>query len=255
MRWHLEPFWVAERETGSVPVTINPSPDERTSYRYTGNQRADLLTAAGALRFAIRDLSGMASLWSRDFLSIHAGAVAMNGAGLVLPAEMEAGKSTTTAALLEQGFDYLSDEAAPLDPITGNVYPFPKRIWLHQDALRFFPGLIDRLGDREGLNGDLVERFRERHIRPEDLGATISGPTPVRWLVFLARDREGPPRLEPLPKAEAIARLAHNCFNLFRYQDRGVVLLSRVVEGAETLTLTGGTPKDRAQLLKEQLEI
>jgi hypothetical protein len=254
LRWHLERFWISERERGSIPVTINPSPDERATYRYNGSQQADLSTAVGTLRYAIRDLNGMAPRWSRDFLSIHAGAVALDGSGLMLPAAMEAGKSTTTAALLELGFDYLSDEAAAIDPVTTHMYPFPKRIWLHKGAFRFFPGLIDRLEDAQGLNGEFIERYDERHVRPEDLGARIGGPTQARWIVFLEADREGPPRLEPFPKAEAVERIAHNSFNLYRYAERGVVLLSRVVEGAETLSLSGGTPVERAELIRERFE-
>jgi hypothetical protein len=195
----------------------------------------------------------MAPRWSRDFLSIHAATVARDGSSAMLPAEMEGGKSTTTAALLEQGFEYLSDESASIDPVTGRVFPFPKRIWLHRDALRFFPGLEERLGDGEGLNGELLERYPERHVRPEDLGSRIGSPAPVRWIVFLEADREGPPRLEPFPKAEAVERMAHNSFNLYRYEDRGVVLLSRVVEGAETYRLSGGTPKERAQAIGEKI--
>jgi hypothetical protein len=250
----MEPFWVADRERGSVPVTINPSPDERAMFRYNGSQSADLSTAVGTLRYAIRDLSGMAPKWSRDFLSVHAGAVALNDSGLLMPAAMEAGKSTTTAALLEEGFDYLSDEAAAIDPITGRVFPFPKRIWLHRDGFRFFPGLIDRLGDGEGMNAELIERYPERHVRPEDLGSRVGSASPVRWVVFLESDRDGPPRLEPIAKAAAVERMAQNSFNLFRYADRGVVLLSRVALGAETLSLVGGTPKDRAQALRELVE-
>jgi hypothetical protein len=254
LRWHLEPFWITDRERGSIPVTINPSPDERALYRYNGSQRADLSTATGTLRYAIRDLNGMAPRWSRDFLSIHAAVVGEDDSAVVLPGEMETGKSTTTAALLEQGFEYLSDEAASIDPVTGRVFPFPKRIWLHRDALRFFPGLEERLGDGEGLNGELLGRYPERHVRPEDLGSQVGSPSPARWIVFLEADRGGPPRLEPFPKAEAVERMAHNSFNLYRYADRGVVLLSRVVEGAETLRLSGGTPKERAEAIRERVE-
>jgi hypothetical protein len=254
LRWHLEPFWVADRERGSIPVTINPSPDERATYRYNGAQTADLSTPVGTLRYAVRDLNGMAPKRSRDFLSIHSGAASMDGSAVLLPAGMEAGKSTTTAALLQEGFHYLSDEAAAIDPVTARVFPFPKRIWLHEDAFRFFPGLLERLGDAEGLNAELIERYPERHIKPEDLGSEVGSAATVRWIVFPEPERDGPPRLEPFPKAEAIERMAHNSFNLFRYGDRGVILLSRVVDGAEIYRLTGGTPKERAEAIRERVE-
>ncbi len=72
-------------------------------------------------------------------------------------------------------------------------------------------------------------------------------------LVFLTSDWEGRPRLTEISPADAVSRLAASCFNLFRYGERGVVLLSRVAEGARSFELRGGTPLERAALIGDRL--
>jgi hypothetical protein len=47
--------------------------------------------------------------------------------------------------------------------------------------------------------------------------------------------------------------MARSSFNLFRYKDRGTVVLGRVAQGADAFYLEGGTPRERAAFLVEQL--
>jgi hypothetical protein len=194
------------------------------------------------------DLNRLVPERSRDFLAFHAAAVTGPNGALVLPAPRGTGKSTLTATLLREGFGYLSDELVPLDPITRRVYAYPRPITLDQQAVQAFAGLEDRLDDGGARGGNQYSRF----VRPEDLGAAIAGPAPVQALVFIAPRREGRPRLEPIPKAEAVERLAALSMNLYRYAERGIALLSRVSEAGGFL-LTGGTASERAALLKEKL--
>jgi hypothetical protein len=162
---------------------------------------------------------------------------------------MDVGKSTLTTALVEAGFHYLSDEAAPVDPVTTRVYPFPKRISLDASALGFFRGLEDRLQDRQGLSSQLPQRY----VAPEDLGGEVGGPAPAGWVVFLSAQRDGPARLVPVTRAEALQQLVRYTFNLEDYGERGMVLLSRLLADAQAYRLQGGDPRARASLLGEAL--
>lgn len=168
---------------------------------------------------------------------------------MLLPASQDVGKSTLTVALMAAGFDYLSDEVGAIDPVTGRVYPFAKRVQLDPETLEFFPGLSERLDDRRGLTGRLLARF----ISPPDVGARFGEPARPRWIVFLDPDRTGTPHLEPVTKSAAVQRMAENSSNLYRYGERGVILLSRVAADADAFTLSGGNPKERAELLAERL--
>lgn len=255
MRWHLAPFrrrdpephsftidlFVAEEDRDADPPTYSLFIHDRPQYR--DHRLADVLAHA---LWAIHDLVPKTA---PDFLFLHAGVASRDGQAVLIPAPMEHGKSSLVLALLLQGFDYLSDELGTLDPVTARALPFPKRITLEQDSLRFFPGLEDRLADRVGLSAQLSQRY----VRPEDVGVRAGGPVPVRWLVFPTLDWNGAPRLSPLPRAEAVKRMAENCFNLYRHKDAGVLLLGRLAKEADAFRLDGGSPGERAALLAERL--
>lgn len=248
MRWHLQPFLRHATAAESVVLDVYVDEDDDGRLIYKRNSvEAYRGSLSGVLHYALWDLHGLVPRWARDFLFVHAGSVTREGRALVLPAPASRGKSTLVTALLLAGFEYLSDEVAALDPVSGDAYAFPKRIALDQDALRFFPGLEARIQDREGSGVELPKR----HIPPEDVGAAVGSPGPVRWIVFLSPDHEGRARLAPVGAAEAVERLAASCLNLYRYGERGVVLLSRVAQCADAYELAGGTPAARAELLAD----
>jgi hypothetical protein len=198
--------------------------------------------------YAVWDIQYAASLFIRSYLALHAGVVATDGGAVLLPGPQESGKSTLTAALLTKGFQYLSDEVAALDPVTGKAFPYPRLLHLSAKAIEGFPGLASRIED-----GGLRSRGRfERTLRPEDLGASVSGPVPIQAIVLLTRDREGEPRMTRMPRSETVEKMAENAFNLHLYGARGVVFLSRIAADAETYVLEGGTAIERAELLRER---
>ena len=51
-----------------------------------------------------------------DHVLLHAGVVELDGRGVLLVAPEDHGKTTLTAALVRDGFGYLSDEVAAIDP-------------------------------------------------------------------------------------------------------------------------------------------
>ncbi len=252
LRWHLAPFRLARPRTNGIPVDlIQEDEDDRPTYSFRFATRdafrSRLLTEV--VGRAIWQIHAAVPEKVRDFLLLHSGAVARNGEAILLPAPMDSGKSSLVLGLLQAGFGYLSDELGAIDPVTGRAYAFPKRIKVDPTALEFFPGLEGRLQDRESVPFRLWSRF----VRPEDLGAAGAGPARIRMLVFLTSDWEGRPRLTEISPADAVSRLAASCFNLFRYGERGVVLLSRVAEGARSFELRGGTPLERAALIGDRL--
>lgn len=66
---------------------------------------------------------------ARDAVFVHAGAVAVNGRGIVFPGRSFAGKTTLVAALLRAGALYYSDEYAVIRP-DGLLIPYPKGLSL-----------------------------------------------------------------------------------------------------------------------------
>jgi hypothetical protein len=70
---------------------------------------------------------------ARDAVFVHAGAVAVNGRGIIFPGRTFAGKTTLVAALLRAGALYYSDEYAVIRP-DGLLIPYPKGLSLRLTA-------------------------------------------------------------------------------------------------------------------------
>lgn len=255
LAWHLEPFRRDRPEPNSFPVDmfvreedqgVDPPP---YSFFFATSFGIRHQFIVDVLRFALWRINAGVQERVRDYLLLHAGAVARNGGVTLLPAKMDSGKSSTVVALLESGFSYLSDEFGAIDPVSARAFPVPKTVTMGWETLQLFPGLQERLRDREGMNGELPQRF----VRPADLGTDTAPAGPVTSIVFPAPEFDGPPRLTPVSSAQAVEEMAATSFNLYRYAGRGVVLMSRVAKEAPAFTLRGGTPRERAELIAEQL--
>jgi len=253
--WHLAPFRRERAEVQAFPVDLYVQEKDLGS-----EPPLYSLFLANALRFTAHDLGQVLAhaVWMlhaevsqrvRDFLLVHAGAVARDGGALLLPAASTAGKSSLVLALLSRGFSYLSDELGVIDPVTTRIYPFEKRIGLDDAALGFFDGLGERLREPPPFAATASKQY----LLPEDVMATASGPVDPRWIVFIGPDRSGSPTLTPLSKAETVERIASHSTNLYRYADRGVILLARLAQRAQAFELTGGTPSQRAACIDERL--
>jgi hypothetical protein len=255
LRRRLEPFLRPQLDPWPVQVMIfareedAKGPRPRYSY-YRGDElRLKSSSVARLVEFAAWDIHACVPEKTRDYLLLHSGAVSRrHGDAALIAGPADVGKSSMVAALLGRGFDYLSDELGAIDPVTERAFPFAKLISLAPDAIDAMPE-IER---RRGGPGNPPDG-RDAGLAPADLGASVAPASDVRWLVFPSFDRGGPPRLMELPRAEAVRRMAELSFNLYRYEERGVVLLSRIADRARAFALEGGTITERADLLAEQL--
>ena len=133
--------------------------------------------------------------------AIHAAALARPEGGILLLGMSGAGKSTMTASLGHAGWDILSDDISVL--------------W-GQEELLLAPaaqGVCVWPASREGINLP-IERCRpmpaydgKTHFVPD--GEPATAPVPLRALVFLKREGEVAPTLEPIGEAEALVTAAH----------------------------------------------
>lgn len=69
---------------------------------------------------------------ARQLVFIHAGAVSVNGVGVIFPGSSFQGKSTMVRELASRGALYFSDEYAIVDE-KGSLHPFPKTISIRDD--------------------------------------------------------------------------------------------------------------------------
>jgi hypothetical protein len=200
-----------------------------------------------ALEYLLWDVTSQAVQLTREFLVLHAGAVSWAGRGIILPAPPDSGKTTLTAALTRVGFSYLTDEAAPLDPTTGLLYPFPRALWMDAPSIDVVPRL------RQDLPQDVLVASRPRYqVAAEELRAgAVGGPCPVRYIVAPAYATGSAVELEPVSRAEAVVSLAQNSFNFATLGRPGVSLLAKVVAGAVCYRLRMGSLEGAVDMVRE----
>jgi len=124
---------------------------------------------------------------SPDHLVVHAGCVADDRGGIILPGRSGSGKSWLTAAFVEHGFDYLSDEHALVELSSGRLVPLAKPLDL-------------------GVRG-LVPASR---LRPGSVG----DPGPPAAIVFPRRDGASPTIVSSLDPATSLLALCGQCPSL-----------------------------------------
>jgi hypothetical protein len=205
-------------------VREEPEADKPWVLRLDGRSLQRGRTPARVLEHVLWDTSRKAIVSGHGCLAVHAAAASWRGAGIVLPAPPESGKSTLVAGLTRAGCAYLTDEAALIDPATLRLQPFPRSLWLTRSSLRaVFPG-EERAAWSTG---------REFHVRPADLRPRAVGrPCPVRHVIAPRFASGAATALEPMGRAEAVMTLARNTFHLDRFGGSGIELIGRVVEGA-----------------------
>jgi hypothetical protein len=169
------------------------------------------------------DLAGLAplvkaSLWrialnrSRYFMEIHAAALARGGSCVLLPGRPGSGKSTLAAALLAEGFRYLSDESALLEEQALRARPVPLALCVKPGSLPLLEPLFPGLGALPAHRREDGQRVR--YLAPPER-SRLRDPErslPVTTLVF---PRVAPrTALRPLPRPEALRRLLAQCLVL-----------------------------------------
>lgn len=145
---------------------------------------------------------------TNDRVLIHAAGAERDGVGLVLPAVMEAGKTTLVAGLIQRGFRYLTDEAVAIDPEDLALHPFPK-------PLSVDPGSWDVLKDlRPNVTAEeepyLTKQWQV--VASEIHDDALAGVTTPRLIVAPQYVEGAPTRLEPVSRGRTVMKLAESTF-------------------------------------------
>jgi hypothetical protein len=181
---------------------------------------------------------------------VHASAAVLRDRAVVLPAPPEHGKTTTIAALVRAGWNFLTDEAALISLDDGLVHPFPRPLMVSPRSMAVLGGLKD------GLPAP-YEAFRhfDHHVAPDDLRPhCLSGPARARFIVFPSYGEGSPTLLTAISRAEAAIELLQGCFNLPVVGHVGLVALAEVVRGAECYRLSIGAIEPAVRLIQGLVE-
>lgn len=165
---------------------------------------------------------------------LHSAAAVRGGVTVILPADQESGKTTTVAGLLRSGFDYVTDEAVALDPISAWVTPFPK-------SLSLDPGSWALFAECRPMHSP--DRVRQWQVPACSLGAHVVRHVvpPPRVIVFPKYVAGADTTVLPLSKAEAVHELARMSFDFPRHASRNLATLGRVSRHATAARLVIGS--------------
>ncbi len=160
----------------------------------------------------------------KDLCFVHGGAVVTpDGRVVVLTAASGSGKSTATWALLHHGFGYLSDELAPIDPGSLQIFSYPHALCLKRRPPA--PYL---------LPAEALITSRSLHI------PVVGMPAPVRLAAIFFVDHRYPenqPIVSELNPARAAMHLYANTLNPLAHRNDGLDAVAGITQNVPSYNL------------------
>lgn len=235
----LDPLRVVEPP--DLAITIEPTGDETWRITVGGHDPVVLGSRLAVALRAIGEVNNLAVASVPDHLVLHAGAVAIDGHGVLLPGGSNHGKSTLTAALVADGAAYLTDEAAAITDDLA-IRPFAKAIALDPGSFPLFP----ELGPGPGLEG-LARAMagREWHVPPERVGP-VAGTTPVSVVICPHWRAGATTRVSNVEPVEALHLLLGDAFD---FTAGGGAVFDRLVRLVSTVPVVRVSYGDSASAM------
>ena len=205
----------------------NELPEYHGSFELRVNENKFDLSVDGHTGFSYDSLDMLAMMMNKQIVSaackagnnlivMHAAAVAQDGHCIVMPGMGGCGKSTLTAALLQAGMTYLSDDIVPIDRHTQQAIPLPISLNLMVGSLEI-PGL---LSDTKLLHEYRYEQRRVWYYQPPAYkDKTPQGSYPVKYLVFPGYESGASTTLQALTPGQALQYLARSQSVLGKQKD------------------------------------
>jgi hypothetical protein len=216
-------------------VQITGQHDEYSAYRDCGRIATD--TDLPTLMSALVANLNFAAVEQCERFAVHAGVVGWPEGRVGIPASSGHGKTTLTAALLRQGFTFLSDEAL----VFGNdasVVPYPKPLALSEWS-------VDKLGLSRSSHAESL-------ALPADLGSSFGTGGPLTDLV-ISEYGHGKQSLQALPRSRAVAALIQYSFNHYKDPERAFRLATEVARDLRVWRLEYDDPLEAAEVLQDAL--
>jgi hypothetical protein len=242
-------------DAGTHPVyTLSAATGSDGRPHYT-LARDDRVLAASADRSLILSellwqISGDTVDLSEGYLLVHAGAVVTpGGEGVLILGESGSGKTTLVAALVQDGFGYLSDEAGAIELATGLLQPWPR-------PLGFMPSSRQLPRFAEVFEPDSADArpTGESHVSIERIRTGAIGEACRIRYVFDHRYAPGEqPHLEPLSQASGLVQVGSAAPRLRHEGDRGLRLLADIMRDAHAYRLVSGDLEQTIRLIREQV--
>jgi HprK-related kinase A len=185
--------------------------------------------------------------WRRHLL-LHASAVERDGRVLVMTGASGSGKSTLAALLACRGWRFLGDEFVLLDPLSGDIMPFPRLISLKNSAIAAMEAARP-----DALFGPLMRDTPKGDIRhmvpPADAIARMGEGGRPALLLF---PRFGEPRaVRSVAAGETFMRLTQASTNYVALGEAGFTALTRFVKSVPSLAIDYESGEEAIALVEQ----
>jgi len=188
----------------------------------------------------------------KEYLFLHAGALAKNNKAVLLPGPSGSGKSTLTLGLLNYGYQYLTDEVVVIDLSDLRVLPFQRPIYIYgwqsvasAEVEKFFK--FYRFKERYGNTMQPWQYAvpQQEAVLPKDTSFEVA------WIVFPTyNETQKDSYLKPMSRAAAVFNLMQNGWNTQYSTDLGLQLCSELVKKADCYELVMGDLKEACELIE-----
>ncbi len=190
----------------------------------------------------------MALGWRRQLI-LHASAVERDGKALIMTGESGSGKSTLSAMLGQDGWRFMGDEFALIDPASGEAVPYPRLISLKNEAIAAMQSTAPA-----AQFGPLMQATPKGDIRhlvpPKNAIERMAERARPALLLF---PRYGfAPAIREVPPSEVFMRLTQASTNYVALGEAGFTALTRFVCDVPARAIDYQT-SDEANALVEQL--
>jgi hypothetical protein len=195
---HLET--PAARPQSRMEITRTPS---GFLFCEDGRERlrsGDAAVVLGALYVAVLERIRPGVEW---FALIHGAALARDGSGVALLGSSGSGKSTLGAALMREGFDFLSDDIVPLAAPDAAIVPWPLPLSLKPGSIDV---LLPRIPELESAPRYRTKGVEARTLTPPQQAWDLE-PVGLNILLFPRFVEGAAPQFRKLSPFEALERL------------------------------------------------
>ena len=189
-----------------------------------------------AIRYLLWHVNAQVIQGTSGNLLIHAAGATMGDGAVVLPGEMNAGKTTLVAGLVLDGFGFLTDELVALNLGTGLVDPYPRPLNIGKGSWEVLSRLqpADRHDDHPIPEG--IWHVDAKSIRSD----AVARPAAIRWVIAPSFQRGAATQLEAMSRPEAVQLLLRVAFNADRLGGRAIRALVSAVRDARCARLVNG---------------